>query len=312
MKLRSQIVLRVAAVLGVFAAASAVVQVLAVRVVDRVAGLAEHHLPLARILYLQLQQMDEYEADLRRLLDSPPADANSASAARASLEGLAGHIRENLTRMEALLRKAVEDPRNDIEDRLHLAQVSGALGGMQQTLGNFLDTGDRSLAAWAGGDAEEARRIAAGLERVDDRVTAELVRNRDYLRTLIEDGIEQIRAHLHALMQTGRLLFLLACGLGLGLGFSLARRLAGRLLTLQTAVDAVTAGRLDVALPAAAPDEVGALTRGFDGLVGRLRDEQRLSHTFGRFLDPAIDAEFYPAKDYHTVYHGEILQLIER
>ena len=93
MKLRSQIVLRVAAVLGVFAAASAVVQVLAVRVVDRVAGLAEHHLPLARILYLQLQQMDEYEADLRRLLDSPPADATSASAARASLEALAGHIR---------------------------------------------------------------------------------------------------------------------------------------------------------------------------------------------------------------------------
>jgi flavin reductase (DIM6/NTAB) family NADH-FMN oxidoreductase RutF len=30
------------------------------------------------------------------------------------------------------------------------------------------------------------------------------------------------------------------------------------------------------------------------------------------FLDPAIDAEFYPAKDYHTVYHGEILQLVER
>lgn len=29
------------------------------------------------------------------------------------------------------------------------------------------------------------------------------------------------------------------------------------------------------------------------------------------FLDPSIDADFYPEKDYHTFYHAEILKVVE-
>lgn len=30
------------------------------------------------------------------------------------------------------------------------------------------------------------------------------------------------------------------------------------------------------------------------------------------FLDPTLDAEFYPQKDHHTLYYGEILQTVEK
>lgn len=67
-------------------------------------------------------------------------------------------------------------------------------------------------------------------------------------------------------------------------GLFLASRITAPLLTLVSATQEVSAGRLNITVPPSSEDETGVLTVAFNEMVGGLRDRERVKDTFGRYM----------------------------
>lgn len=92
-------------------------------------------------------------------------------------------------------------------------------------------------------------------------------------RGLVQDHYLEFRRHVHQLMHPLAALILvgsLLCvvGIPLMLYFSIVRPLN----TLMAGAQQVNAGQLEIAIPAAAQDEIGFLAQSFNGMVARLRE----------------------------------------
>lgn len=86
-----------------------------------------------------------------------------------------------------------------------------------------------------------------------------------------------------------------AAFLGLGVAGILAHRMVDGLHRLVAGARAVEAGTLSEPLPIRSQDEIGQLTRSFNHMVGELRAKERITATFGRYVDPKIVARLIDA-----------------
>jgi class 3 adenylate cyclase len=81
---------------------------------------------------------------------------------------------------------------------------------------------------------------------------------------------------------------LLAGAMALGVGLLLARRVTRPVAALTRGVVRVAAGDLSQALPVRSHDEVGLLTRAFNGMLEGLRQRDFIRDTFGRYVSPEV------------------------
>ncbi len=68
----------------------------------------------------------------------------------------------------------------------------------------------------------------------------------------------------------------------------LTRALTRPVESLGAAVGAVQAGRLDIATPVLADDEIGRLAGSFNTMIEGLRERERVRETFGKYVSPTI------------------------
>jgi class 3 adenylate cyclase len=81
----------------------------------------------------------------------------------------------------------------------------------------------------------------------------------------------------------------LAGGLGaLVVGLLFARRITRPVSALTTGVARVAGGDLSQSLPVRSADEIGQLTRAFNGMVEGLRQRDFIRNTFGRYVSPEV------------------------
>src|SRR5213078_4362152 len=71
-------------------------------------------------------------------------------------------------------------------------------------------------------------------------------------------------------------------------GLVMARRLTRPISALTHGVARVAEGDLSQALPVRSRDEVGVLTRAFNGMLERLRQRDFIRNTFGRYVSPEV------------------------
>ena len=76
--------------------------------------------------------------------------------------------------------------------------------------------------------------------------------------------------------------------LGVGLTVLLARTFTRPLGAIAGVLRRVRAGRLDEEVAVTAGDEIGVLENGVNALVETLQDRERILHTFGRIVEPAV------------------------
>lgn len=88
--------------------------------------------------------------------------------------------------------------------------------------------------------------------------------------------------------RAGTLLFVLFVGLGVVLTLVIAQTLTRPLACLADALRRVRDGELDVRVRVGATDEMGLLENGVNALVETLQDRERILHTFGRVVEPAV------------------------
>ena len=76
---------------------------------------------------------------------------------------------------------------------------------------------------------------------------------------------------------------------GIMLAWLISRGLTRPILRLQAGARAVGEGLLDDAhVPVTSRDEIGDVTRAFNGMIDELQEKERIKKTFGQYVDPRI------------------------
>ena len=125
-----------------------------------------------------------------------------------------------------------------------------------------------------------------------DALRAEFDRKIDGIRT---DMLNQVRASATTVIREQRQAIWMSAimtGIAAVLGFVFAMMvgsgITGPVLRLLEGTREVEAGRLDRSISVTTRDEIGQLSAAFNRMIERLRQNQRIRETFGRYIDPRI------------------------
>ena len=188
---------------------------------DKVAAIIDFQLPLtAAIADLDVATF-EYELSLERALRRPEV----TEADRRALDETKARITADFERTEALLARALVDPRTDGAERLVLARAQRSLVYLRRLEAPFLALGDEVLAAHTGARPAEALALSLRFEEFEQSFGPDLAGVREELSTLARSSTEGTHAQQTRILRLNLVLFAVAVVLGVGLSAAGARRL---------------------------------------------------------------------------------------
>ena len=217
------------------------------------------------------------EGRLRGVLAvATPFDEKRAVTLRGITNGQTGFLANTAKRGEAPavdLSAATEAFRGDVLVRA-LARDGAAVDALfskGQAVGplDVLVAGDRRIVA------------AVPLKSATDETLGAFVVSRSR-----DEETAAFRRIRNTLLLVGALALLLALPVSFAMGRSIARPLA----ELAKSAAEIREGNLDVPLPEAGRDEVGALARAFSAMVGELKEKEALEQMLAELSSPAADA----------------------
>jgi adenylate cyclase len=266
---------------------------------NELGGITAYHLPITTAIAEIDVTMFEYEVALFRLLRHPEWQPELLETVQRHAGNIMVRLNTNFEETERLLHRAIADRRNDVSDRLVLARLEARVEYVRRQVAPFQALGKRILDAYAKGDLQEARTLAAGFDAFDDALGPDLATIRNDVAALTQASTLESLSHQFRLQSFSALLFVVASLAGLSLSAILASRLAGALRRLLKGAQAVAAGELHTALPVRGHDEVSRLTDAFNRMTEQLRDTQHIKETFGKYVDPRIVARLIDASSEH-------------
>jgi class 3 adenylate cyclase len=213
-----------------------------------------------------------YAAHLKIFQSINPEIEREAQAAREQIQAIIDDTstpsdNAALGRLDDRIDTAVNDLRQRLDEE-------GAVLLKELDAGNF----DAAKAASANADA----------------LRAEFDHKLDGIRT---DMLNQVHASAATVMREQRQAIWISAivtGIAAVLGFVFAMMvgsgITGPVLRLLEGTREVEAGRLDRSISVTTGDEIGQLSAAFNRMIERLRQNQRIRETFGRYIDPRIAA----------------------
>jgi adenylate cyclase len=261
------------------------------RTSHQVAAIIEFHLPLAAVIADLDVATSEFELIPERLLLLPEVTPAAVEAGRRALDMNKARIASDFQRADALLDRALGDPRTDAADRLVLARVQRSLVYLKRLQAPFFALGEEVVSALEAGRANEARALAPRFKNFEQAWGPDTAALRDELAGLARTSTESTYAQETRVLRLNLLLFAIAAVLGLGLSAVGARRLVRALWRVLEGVKAIEAGDLAVTLPVTSRDEIGQLAQAFNSMAGQLRSNERIKDTFGQYVDPRVVAQ---------------------
>jgi adenylate cyclase len=261
------------------------------RTSHQVAAIIEFHLPLAAVIADLDVATYEFELIPERLLLLPEVTPAAVEAGRRALDMNKARIASDFQRADALLDRALVDPRTDAADRLVLARVQRSLVYLKRLQAPFFALGEEVVSALEAGRANEARALAPRFKNFEQAWGPDTAALRDELAGLARTSTESTYAQETRVLRLNLLLFAIAAVLGLGLSAVGARRLVRALWRVLEGVKAIEAGDLAVTLPVTSRDEIGQLAQAFNSMAGQLRSNERIKDTFGQYVDPRVVAQ---------------------
>src|SRR5262249_22637576 len=140
----------------------------------------------------------------------------------------------------------------------------------------------------------DAREFAAAKTSLvhSDALREEFNRKIDAIRA---DMLKQVHASAETVISQQRqaiwisaIVTLIAAVLGFVFAMMVGSGITGPVLRLLEGTRDVEAGRLDRSITVTTGDEIGQLSAAFNRMIERLRQNQRVRETFGRYVDPRI------------------------
>jgi class 3 adenylate cyclase len=211
-----------------------------------------------------------YAADLKAFQSINPEIDREAQAARKQIAAIIDDPstpsdNAALGRLDDRIDTAVNELRERLDQR-------DAILLKQLDAGNF----DQAKSALAGADE-----LRAEFDRKIDGIRA------DMLSQVHASAVTVIREQRQAIWVSA-----IVTGVAAVLGFMFAMMvgsgITGPVLRLLEGTREIEAGRLDRSISVTTRDEIGQLSAAFNRMLERLRQNQRIRDTFGRYIDPRI------------------------
>jgi adenylate cyclase len=271
--------------------------VLQQEIADEISAIAEYHVPLnAAVAEIDVSTF-EYELNLSRLLrEDPILPEHVQSTAKREREIIA-IINADIERASTLIKRGIADTRNDLSDRLTLARIQGTFSVLRRDAEPFEALGQEVMKSILDGDIATARVQMRGFSRFARTFGPDLAEIRRDVSSLTQDSVLETLGQQKHVETLGIGVFLVAAVVGLGIAGMLAHRMVGSLRQLVVGARAVEDGTLYEPLPVNSKDEIGQLTQSFNHMVSELRAKQRITATFGKYVDPKIVARLLDVND---------------
>ena len=294
--IRIKILAVAVALLTVFAVTAGFSALLIKEVADEMDAITIYHIPLAAHVARIDVLTFEVELALRRALAGVPLEASRVAALRKSHVEIANTLRSDAKLVHSKLAEGIADPRNDVHDRIALAELKGSFAFLEDRLAPFIAMADQVLDAITSGDIRRSNTAMVGFGAYEDIMGKDLAGIRKALESLTLSSVSEAKENQLRILQMNGVLFALATILGLGFFLLLTHRLQRSLGDLLVGTRQVETGRLDVALRVTSQDEIGKLTEAFNHMVAQLKEKERVKDTFGKYLDPRIVSRLIEAQ----------------
>ena len=255
---------------------------------DQIGNIVGYELPLSRIVAQFDVDTDRYELNILRTLRLDPASSEELKAAAAAKQALTDEMRADVATAGGLLERAIEDRRYDTADRVELARIEGSFKYLSRSLEQFLSVGDRTMVALADGRLEDARTASLDFAKFAQAFGPDLSDIRRAVADLTDRSARQVLTRQRLDTYLSFALFLVACGIGLGISAVGSTRVIEGLRQLVASARAIESGAVSAPVVIRSRDEVGELALSFNRMVEELRTRERIKETFGKFVDPRI------------------------
>jgi class 3 adenylate cyclase len=220
-------------------------------------------------------------------MENPPDDANYAAQLK-----IFQTLDPEIDREAQAARKSIQaiiDDTSTPSDNAALGRLDDRIDNAVSDLRHRLDEHDARLLQQL--DAHDVAGARETLARAD-ALREEFNRKLDGIRA---DMLKQVRASaLHVIdeQQQTILISAIATAIAAVLGFVFAMMVGSGItrpvLRLLEGTREVEAGRLDQSIKVTTRDEIGELSAAFNRMIERLRQNQQVRETFGRYVDPRI------------------------
>lgn len=290
MTVRLKILTLSAVLLVLFAAVLVSSMVMQTTIGDEMEAIIEFNLPLAVVIADLDVVTSEYELAVQRLLRRPVTSAALPAVESVALDQLKARIRADFESADTLVARALTDPRTDGAERVVLARVQRSLLYLRRMEAPFLAVGEQAVAAYAAGKPEEAVVLSHGFRQFEQAYGADLSAVRDEVSGLAKTSAASTHQQQARILQLNVVLFAVAVVLGLTMSAVGTKRMVRALWRLVDGTRAVEAGDFAVIVPVTTRDEIGQLTHSFNRMAGELRTKERITDTFGKYVDPRIVA----------------------
>ena len=255
---------------------------------DQIGNIVRYELPLSRLLAAFDVDTDRYELHILRLLQRDQLNPGQFQAAIADKRDLASEMRRDVGAAAALLKQATDDPRYQTAERVDLARIDGSFKYLSRSLDDFLAVGDKTMTVLADGRHDEAQSASLGFAKFAEAFGPDLSEIRREVADLTERATAMVLASQRLDSYLSFALFVIACGIGLGVSAVGSTQVVGGLRKLLASTRAIEAGGESMPVLIQTRDEVGELARAFNRMVEELRSRERIKETFGKFVDPRI------------------------
>ena len=255
---------------------------------DQIGNIVGYELPLSRIVAQFDVDTDRYELNILRVIRLNPASAEQLNAAAIAKQALTDEMRSDVATAGKLLERAIQDRSYDPAERVDLARIEGSFKYLSRSLEEFLSVGDRTMAALADGRHEDARTESLNFAKFAQAFGPDLSEIRRGVADLTDRSTRAVLARQRLDTYLSFALFVVACGVGLGISAVGATRVIGGLRQLVASTRAIESGENSAPVVIHSRDEVGELALSFNRMVEELRTRERIKETFGKFVDPRI------------------------
>ena len=220
-------------------------------------------------------------------MENPPDQASYAAHLKA-FQSINPEIDREAKAAREQIAAIIDDPSTP-SDNAALGRLDDRIDTAVNELRERLDERDAILLKQLdAGNFDQAKSALAGA----DELRAEFDRKIDGIRA---DMLSQVHASAVTVIREQRQAIWVSAivtGVAAVLGFMFAMMvgsgITGPVLRLLEGTREIEAGRLDQSISVTTRDEIGQLSAAFNRMLERLRQNQRIRDTFGRYIDPRI------------------------
>lgn len=172
--------------------------------------------------------------------------------------------------------------------RAHLARLDSALVGVGVVYRAFSAEARQTMALLGEGDREEAYQLEAKLDQGEARFERAIEATQRVVERSFEQAILHAEGHERRVLHVNLILTIVGAIFGMVLAVLVTARVTAPVRRLMVSMRSVQRGDLDVSLEATSNDEIGALTRSFNEMVGELKLKDTIEQTFGKYVDTRV------------------------